>query len=176
MTTTLLVASLLTLAFPPAAGAHANAGMCRRCFPFWLPEMHALSSTLCAILLVGAALLQPNMLAAAQVPVRHKEGLMHGFLALRTLEGKKIADGEMTQVAHGDRVTDHLIFRFNDGSVHEATTIFTEPERFRLLSDHLVERGPPFKQPMETSIDCYRASRGPLHRARWQRKSLDPNS
>ena len=45
--------------------------------------------------------------------MRHKEGLMHGFLALRTLEGKKLADGEMTQVAEGDRLTDDLIFRFN---------------------------------------------------------------
>jgi hypothetical protein len=81
--------------------------------------MHALRSALCATLLAGAASLQPSMLAAGQVPVRHKEGLMHGFLALRTLEGKKIADGEMTQVAQGDRVTDHLIFRFNDGSVYE---------------------------------------------------------
>jgi hypothetical protein len=37
---------------------------------------------------------------------------MHGFLALRTLEGTRLADGEMTQVAEGDRVTGHLIFRF----------------------------------------------------------------
>jgi len=116
--------------------------------------MHALRSALCATLLTGAASLLPNMLAAGQVPVRHKEGLMHGFLALRTLEGKKIADGEMTQVAQGDRVTDHLIFRFNDGSVYEETTIFTERGSFRLLSDHLVERGQSFKQPMETSIDA----------------------
>src|SRR5438874_1804342 len=55
-------------------------------------------------------------LTAEQVPVRHKEGLMHGFLALRTLEGKKLADGEMTQVTEGDRLIDDLIFRFKDGS------------------------------------------------------------
>lgn len=29
---------------------------------------------------------------------------MHGFLALRTLDGKRLADGEVTQVAEGDRV------------------------------------------------------------------------
>src|SRR5437870_12703850 len=51
-----------------------------------------------AVLLACALPLQPNELTAEQVPVRHKEGLMHGFLALRTLEGKKLADGEMTQV------------------------------------------------------------------------------
>jgi hypothetical protein len=37
---------------------------------------------------------------------------MHGFLALRTLDGKRLADGEMTQVPEGDRVTSRLIFRF----------------------------------------------------------------
>ena len=37
-----------------------------------------------AVLLACALPLQPNGLTAEQVPVRHKEGLMHGFLALRT--------------------------------------------------------------------------------------------
>src|SRR6266568_4986374 len=82
------------------------------------------------------------------------EGLMHGFLALRTLQGTRLADGEMTQVAEGDRVTGHLIFRFKDGSVYDDTTIFTQRDKFRLLSDHLVERGPAFKQEMESSVDA----------------------
>jgi hypothetical protein len=106
-----------------------------------------------AALLASTLLLQPNGLIAEQVPVRHKEGLMHGFLALRTLEDKKLADGEMTQVTEGDRVTDDLIFRFKDGSIYEDKTIFTQKGRFRLLSDHLVKKGPSFKQPMETLID-----------------------
>jgi hypothetical protein len=79
---------------------------------------------------------------------------MHGFLALSTLEGKKIADGEMTQVAEGGHVTTNLIFRFKDGSIDEDTTVFTQSGSFRLLRDHLVEKGPSFKQPMETSIDA----------------------
>src|SRR5947208_8363778 len=107
-----------------------------------------------AVLLACALLLQSNDLTAEQVPVRHKEGLMHGFLALLTLEGKKLADGEMTQVTEGDRLTADLIFRFKDGSIYEDKTTFTQKERFRLLSDHLVEKGPSFKQPMETLIDA----------------------
>jgi len=94
---------------------------------------------LCAILLAATALLQPNTLSGEQVPVRQKEGLMHGFLALRTLQGKKIADGEMTQAVKEGRLTDHLIFHFSDGSIYEDTTIFTQKGSFRLLSDHLVE-------------------------------------
>lgn len=109
---------------------------------------------LIAVLLAGAALLQPNCLAAEQVTVRHQEGLLHGFLALRTLEGKKVADGELTQVAQGDRVVVDLIFHFKDGSIYKETTVFTQRERFRLLSNHVLEKGPSFKQHMETSIDA----------------------
>jgi hypothetical protein len=79
---------------------------------------------------------------------------MHGFLALHTLDGKRIADGEMTQVAEGDRVTIRLIFRFKDGSVYDDTTIFSQRGAFRLVSNHLVQHGPSFKQPMETSVEA----------------------
>jgi len=110
--------------------------------------------SLLAALLAVATPFEPIPLTADQVPVRHMEGLMHGFLALRTLEGTRLADGEMTQVAEGDRVTGHLIFRFKDGSVYDDTTIFTQRGAFRLLSDHLVQRGPSFKQDMETSVEA----------------------
>ena len=49
----------------------------------------------------------------AQVPVRHTEGLVHGFLALRTLEGSTLADGDLIQNASGARVTTRLVFHFN---------------------------------------------------------------
>ena len=109
---------------------------------------------LLALLMACATLLLTKVLSAEQVPVRHKEGLMHGFLALRTLEGKSLADGEMTQIAEGNRVTSHLIFRFKDGSLYDDKAIFSQSGSFRLLNDHLIERGPSFKQPMETSIDA----------------------
>src|SRR6266699_6094555 len=109
---------------------------------------------LIVILLACAAMLQPNALQADTVAVRHLEGLMHGFLVLRTLEGTPIADGQMTQDARGDRVTNHLIFRFKDGSIYEDTTIFSQRGTFRLLSDHLIRRGPSFKRPVDTSIDA----------------------
>jgi hypothetical protein len=111
-------------------------------------------SGLIAILLACAAMLQPNALFGEMIPVHHSEGLIHGFLVVRTLEGKALADGQMTQDARGDRVTTHLIFRFKDGSIYEDTTIFSQRGTFRLLSDHLILRGPSFKQQMDTSIDA----------------------
>src|SRR5438094_9232202 len=118
-----------------------------------LQHSHA-RSRLIAILLACVAMIQPNALFADMIPVRHTEGLIHGFLVVRTLEGKAVADGQMTQDALGDRVTTHLIFRFKDGSVYEDTTIFSQRGTFRLLSDHLIQRGPSFKQPVDTSIDA----------------------
>ena len=111
-------------------------------------------SRLIAILFACATMLQPTALFADMIPVRHTEGLIHGFLLVLTFEGKALADGQMTQDAQGDRVTNHLIFRFKDGSIYEDTTVFSQRGTFRLLSDHLILRGPSFKQPMDTLIDA----------------------
>jgi hypothetical protein len=51
--------------------------------------------------------------------VRYPEGTTNGFLALRTLEGKVLASGNLTEVLHGNRVVAHLVFRFKDGSVDD---------------------------------------------------------
>lgn len=109
-------------------------------------------SRLLAVLL-ACALLQPGALPAAPVAVRYVEGVLHGFLVLRTLEGNTLADGDLTQVAHGNRVTSHLVFRFKDGSIHEETVVFSQRHSFRLISDHLLQKGPAFQRPMEVSID-----------------------
>src|SRR5213595_655003 len=137
--------------------AEMNAGMeearrARHGLPMELQRAGARSRVI-AILLACAAMLQPSALFAEMIPVRHTEGLIHGFLVVRTIEGKALADGQMTQDARGDPVTNHLIFRFKDGSIYEDTTIFSQRGTFRLLNDHLIQRGPSFKQPMDTSID-----------------------
>ena len=111
-------------------------------------------SRLIAILLACVAMLQPNALFAEMIPVRHTEGLIHGFLLVLTFEGKALADGQMTQDAHGDHVSNHLIFRFKDGSIYEDTTVFSQRGTFRLLSDHLILKGPSFRQQVDTSIDA----------------------
>ena len=118
----------------------------------WLPGSTV--STSVVVLLACAALLQPGALPAEQVAVRHAEGLVHGFLVLRTLDGNPLADGDLTQFARGGRVTNHLVFRFKDGSVHDETAIFSQRRSFRLLSDHLVQKGPSFQRPMDVSIDA----------------------
>jgi hypothetical protein len=106
-------------------------------------------------IVVGSAILfHPNELPADTVPVRHLEGLMHGFLVVQNLDGKALADGQITQDAQGDHVTAHLIFRFKDNSLYEETTQFSQRGTFRLLSDHLIQKGPSFPKPMDTVIDA----------------------
>jgi hypothetical protein len=85
-------------------------------------------STRLVFLLVS--LLQPPASPADTVAVRYPEGVSHGFLVLRTQEGKPIADGDSTQVARGDRVTSRMRFRFKDGSIYEETTVFSQHGTF----------------------------------------------
>jgi hypothetical protein len=110
-------------------------------------------STSLAVLVACATLLRPVEMSAAPVAVRHTEGLVHGFLVLRTQAGETLADGDLIQVARGDRVTSRLVFRFKDGSIHDETAVYSQRRNFRLLNDHLVQKGPAFKQPMEVLID-----------------------
>jgi hypothetical protein len=105
-------------------------------------------------LFVCTALFQPDALRGEPVTVRHAEGLVHGFLVMSTLDGTRVADGDLIQVARGDRVTSRLVFHFKDGSLRDETAVFSQRQRFRLISDHLVQKGPAFQQALEMSIDC----------------------
>jgi hypothetical protein len=99
------------------------------------------------------ALLAADSPLVAQIAVRHTEGLVHGFLLLRSTEGEPLADGDLTQGMRGNRVTSHMVFRFKDGSVNDETTVFSERGNFRLLNYHLVQKGPAFPHPLDMSID-----------------------
>ena len=92
-------------------------------------------------------------LSGETVVVRHIEGIVHGFLALRTLDGTTIADGDLIQLARGDRVTTRLVFHFKDGSLHDETAVYSQRRVFRLLSYHLVQKGPTFPQPLDMTFD-----------------------
>jgi hypothetical protein len=103
--------------------------------------------------LVLAAAAWPGLLAAEPVAVRYTEGAVHGFLVLRTLDDKLLANGDLTQTVDGDRVTARLVFNFKDGSLMEQTTVYSQRQRFRLISDRVVQKGPAFPQPLDMSVD-----------------------
>ncbi len=105
---------------------------------------------LTACLILGSVALDA---IAANVPVRYKEGLTHGFLVLSTLDGKPIAEGDLTEVARGNQITSHLIYHFKDGSLQDETTVFSQRRTFSLVSYHLIQKGPSFEHPTELSVE-----------------------
>ena len=106
------------------------------------------------LLAVSAVLLVAAATSSAPIAVRHTEGLVHGFLVMRTLDDKVIARGDLTQGASGERVTTHMGFRFTDGSSQEETTVFTQRGSFRLLRYRLVQKGPIFERQVDLSVDA----------------------
>lgn len=105
------------------------------------------------VFLLLALALQTVKVVAQSVPVKFREGTIHGFLALRSQEGKLLASGDLFQTVAGDRVTARLVFRFKDGSIDDDQAVFTQRGSFRLLSDHHVQSGPAFPKPMDMTID-----------------------
>jgi hypothetical protein len=112
-----------------------------------------LFSTSLAFLVACLALVQPAVTSAQAVAVRHLQGTLHGFLVLRTLKGDALADGDVIQVVRGNRLTTQLVFHFKDGSVHDETAVFSQDRSFRLISDHLVQKGPAFQHPIDVLIN-----------------------
>jgi hypothetical protein len=113
---------------------------------------HSFARSRLTLTALAAALVCCVTLSADVVTVRHAEGIVHGFLALRTMDGTTIADGDLIQNARGTRVTSRLVFHFKDGSLHDETAVYSQRGQFRLLSDHLVQKGPTFPQPLDMTI------------------------
>jgi hypothetical protein len=104
--------------------------------------------------LAGAILLRTGVASAEPVVVRHLEGLVHGFLSLRSPGGGVLANGDLIQDSREDRVTSRLVFHFKDGSLHDETAVFSQRGHFQLISYHLVQKGPAFERPLDMTIDC----------------------
>lgn len=106
-----------------------------------------------AALALAATLTGPIASLADPVAVRFTEGVGRGFPVLRDAKGEKIAQGDLVQVARGDRVENRLTFRFRDGSFYDETVVFSQRDVFTLLSYRLVQRGPSFPESLDASVD-----------------------
>jgi hypothetical protein len=56
----------------------------------------------------------------------------------------------MIQIADGNKVTTEMVFHFKDGSLYDEKTVFSQDRTFRLLSDHLIQKGPFFPHPIQS--------------------------
>lgn len=100
------------------------------------------------------AILQTGTASADQVPVHYPEGTSHGHFIVRSLNGKEIGKGDLTETLDGHRVSARLTLSFNNGSLYDETTHFTQDGVFRLLDYRLLQKGPSFKGTLEMAIDA----------------------
>jgi len=99
-------------------------------------------------------LLTSTPLLAKPVEVVYPEGVSEGFVTLKTLDGKKLADGELSQVTTGaDRLASRLTFRFADGSLYDETVTYSQKKHLTMLSYQLTQRGPAFPEPLVISLN-----------------------
>jgi hypothetical protein len=105
------------------------------------------------VALASIGLMRASAPSAEPVGVRYVEGLVHGFLSLRSPEGRVLANGDLIQRAQGGRVTSRLMYHFTDGSLSDETAVFSQRGHFSLISDHLVQKGPAFERPLDMTID-----------------------
>jgi hypothetical protein len=108
--------------------------------------------------MAAIVLAAPTLSSADPVAVKHWEGLAHGFVGLRTLEGGHLADGDLIETtiptSRGNRVTSRLTLHFKDGSIHEETTVYVQGKTFRFVSNHVVQKGPAFKTQIESTVSA----------------------
>jgi len=93
-----------------------------------------------------------------QVKVLHPQGCAHGFIEVTTTDGTRIAVGDLLQRVRDNVVSSELVIHFFDGSLDDETTNYSQRGLFRFISDHHVQRGPSFPQPIDVTIDA-RSSR-----------------
>lgn len=108
-----------------------------------------------AVLLIGFLVGALATVAAAEpVEVHHPQGIEHGYLALRSQEGKVLAVGDLIQTVRGSTVTARMVFHFKDGSLDDETTVFTQRRTLQMISDHHIQKGPFFEHPIDMTIEA----------------------
>ena len=110
------------------------------------------STPLRSVALTTFALLA-SAVSGAPLPVRHMHGFTHGFVVLKDSDDKILASGDVTQTPAGNRLTGIMTLRFKDGSLYQATTVFSQRRIFQLLKYKQVRKGPSFKTDETLSLD-----------------------
>lgn len=105
------------------------------------------------VILAAALTLSSATASAEPVAVRFTEGVIRGFPVMRSIQGEKLAQGDLVQVPRGDRVESRLTFRYTDGSLYEETVVFSQKDVFTVLSYRVRQRGPSFPEALDAFVD-----------------------
>lgn len=103
--------------------------------------------------LLIAAFTELFCITAEPIPVRQVQGATAGFLLLKAADGRVIGMADEVSTVRGNQVRFRVIFRFRDGSIDDEASVFTQSKVFRLVSDHHIQKGPSFPEPLDMSID-----------------------
>jgi hypothetical protein len=114
------------------------------------PDRFLWTRCICFALLLSLA---ASIAFADPVTATHKEGSSHGFVVLRDASGKLIAVGDEINITRGNEVRSRLVFHFRDGSIDDERTVFTQGKVFQLVTDHHIQKGPSFKEPLDEEIN-----------------------
>lgn len=107
--------------------------------------------SLCAAVFL---LLVPASVAFSDpVPAVRKQGSSHGFVVLKDASGKLIALGDQVSVTAGSEVRSRLVIHFRDGSIDDERTVYRQGKVLQLVTDHHIQKGPSFKEPLDLEID-----------------------
>ncbi len=126
-----------------------------------MPDVVRLRSWSIAAVLV----LLGGVARAAPIAVRIPETATQGWVELTDLSGDVLGHGELTQWLERGALGNRLLIRFEDGSLYDEQLRFSQRGVFRLLSYHLVQRGPSFTT--ESDVEFDRSGR---YRARQREK------
>ena len=88
-----------------------------------------------------------------ELKLRYRTGSEHGFVILRDTAGAILGSGELTQVPSRHRITLHVVLHFRDGSIDDETTLYSQGETIRLISDRHIQNGKSFPHPCDVMID-----------------------
>jgi hypothetical protein len=88
------------------------------------------------------------------VKVRYRTAFEHGFLIVRDQAGATLGSGELTQVSSRHRIKLHVVLHFRDGSIDDETTLYSQGETIRLISDRHIQRGKSYPNPVDVLIDA----------------------
>lgn len=103
--------------------------------------------------LISAGLLLAGAAHADPILLRHHQGEVHAFLAVRSEGGKLLGTADEVNVPVGKAWRSRLTLHFLDGSIDDDTTTYTQGKELRMLTDHHVQKGPSFPKPSDVLID-----------------------
>ncbi|MGI4852954.1 MAG: hypothetical protein ACRYF4_02760 [Janthinobacterium lividum] len=107
---------------------------------------------------ISAALLLAGAAHADPISLRHHQGEVHAFLAIRSEGGKLLGTADEVNVPVGKVWRSRLTLHFFDGSIDDDTATYTQGKDLRLLTDHHVQKGPSFPQPSDVLIDMQKGN------------------